>query len=107
MHLVNKMGKPDATDERFVDVFDGGKLLTRWAAALFDGSQAIKSSSLVCACNAVAARVRMAAKSSLTVVIISAVHAMHGSRSCQMQGQAVYFLHRLMGNLSAGVTCGS
>lgn len=64
MHLVNKMGKPDATDERFVDVFDGGKLLTRWAAALFDGSQAIKSSSLVCACNAVAARVRMAAKSS-------------------------------------------
>ncbi|CAK0786826.1 hypothetical protein CVIRNUC_010040 [Coccomyxa viridis] len=29
MHLVNKMGEPDAPDERFIDVFDGGKLLTR------------------------------------------------------------------------------
>ena len=31
MHLVNKMGEPDAPDERFIDVFDGGKLLTRLA----------------------------------------------------------------------------
>ena len=34
MHLVNKMGEPDAPDERFIDVFDGGKLLTRSASAL-------------------------------------------------------------------------
>ena len=33
MHLVNKMGDPDAPDERFVDVFAGGALLTRCAAA--------------------------------------------------------------------------
>ena len=32
MHLVNKMGEPDSQDERFVDVFDGGILLTRQAA---------------------------------------------------------------------------
>ena len=31
MHLVNKLGGPDAPDERFIDVFDGGKLLTRLA----------------------------------------------------------------------------
>ena len=34
MHLVNKMGEPDAPDERFIDVFDGGKLLTRLVAAM-------------------------------------------------------------------------
>ena len=34
MHLVNKMGEPDAPDERFIDVFDGGKLLTRLVSAL-------------------------------------------------------------------------
>ena len=32
MHLVNKMGMPDSQEERFVDVFDGGMLLTRQAA---------------------------------------------------------------------------
>ena len=32
MHLVNKMGEPDSPDERFVDVFAGGALLTRYAA---------------------------------------------------------------------------
>ena len=34
MHLVNKMGEPDSQDERFVDVFDGGMLLTRQASDL-------------------------------------------------------------------------
>ena len=33
MHLVNKMGEPDTPDERFIDVFAGGALLTRYAAA--------------------------------------------------------------------------
>ena len=33
MHLVNKMGEPDTPDECFVDVFAGGALLTRYAAA--------------------------------------------------------------------------
>ena len=32
MHLVNKMGDPDTPDERFVDVFAGGALLTRYIA---------------------------------------------------------------------------
>ena len=31
MHLVNKMGELDSREERFVDVFDGGRLLTRSA----------------------------------------------------------------------------
>lgn len=29
MHLVNKLGRPDSPEERFVDVFAGGALLTR------------------------------------------------------------------------------
>jgi hypothetical protein len=31
MHLVNKIGEPNSHEERFVDVFDGGRLLTRSA----------------------------------------------------------------------------
>ena len=34
-HFMNKMGAPGSPDERFVDVFRGGALLTRCACSEF------------------------------------------------------------------------
>ena len=34
MHLVNCMGTAGTPDERFIDVFRGGQLLTRWLHVL-------------------------------------------------------------------------
>jgi regulator of sirC expression with transglutaminase-like and TPR domain len=29
MHLINRLGAPESPDERFIDVFRGGQLMTR------------------------------------------------------------------------------